>query len=195
MQISNNCINLVKRFEGCYLKAYKCPAGVPTIGYGHTNNVKMNDTISQTQADLYLLDDLTKCADHVNKVNDKYNYNFNQNQFDALVSFCFNIGNINQLTGNGTRTKEIISKKMLLYCKAGGRILKGLEKRRKAEQDLYNNPVVNNVQNNVDKKLYKEIAEEVIKGIWGNGNERKQRLTEAGYQYKRVQNLVNEMLK
>ena len=195
MKISNNCVELVKSFEGCYLHVYRCPANVLTIGYGHTGkDVKEGMTITQKQADLYLISDLSGSEKHVNEINDRYKYNFNQNEFDALVSFAFNVGSINQLTGNGKRSKKIIADKMLLYKKAGGRVLKGLERRRNAERDLFLKPIVDNVNKIVDKKSYKEIAQEVINGKWGNGQERKDQLTKAGYQYKRVQNLVNEML-
>lgn len=195
MKISNNCVELVKSFEGCYLHAYRCPANVLTIGYGHTGkDVKEGMTITQKQADLYLISDLSGSEKHVNEINDRYKYNFNQNEFDALVSFAFNVGSINQLTGNGKRTKKIIADKMLLYKKAGGRVLKGLERRRNAERELFLKPIVDNVEKTVDRKSYKEIAQEVINGKWGNGQERKDQLTKAGYQYKRVQNLVNEML-
>lgn len=190
MEVSKNCIEMVKRFEGLCLKAEKCPAGVPTIGYGHTKNVKMGDTCSTQQADMFLLSDLHDASKEV----DKYMkiYNFNQNQYDALVSFAFNVGSIHQLTGKGTRTINQISNKMLLYKKAGGKVLKGLEKRRIEEQKLFNTPCNTTSET---KKSYDEIAKEVIKGLWGNGDERKKRLTDAGYQYKRVQNKVNEMLK
>ena len=81
---------LIKNFEGLRLTAYKCPAGVPTIGYGHTKNVKMGDVITLDQANLYLLQDLKGsifCVNEYDKI-----YNFTQNEFDALVSFTFNCG-------------------------------------------------------------------------------------------------------
>ena len=65
MQISKKGIDLIKRFEGCRLKAYKCPAGVWTIGYGHTSGVKQGDTISQQQADSWLRYDLRVFELHV----------------------------------------------------------------------------------------------------------------------------------
>ncbi|MDD7026949.1 MAG: D-Ala-D-Ala carboxypeptidase family metallohydrolase, partial [Lachnospiraceae bacterium] len=68
-------------------------------------------------------------------------YNWNQNEFDALVSFAFNIGSIDLLTSKGTRTKERIAEKMLLYVKGGGKVLPGLLKRRKEEQALFLTPV------------------------------------------------------
>lgn len=135
MRISNNGINLIKKFEGCRLKAYKCPAGVPTIGYGHTAGVKMGQTITQEQAEEYLKEDLEKYESNVMKYYDKYKWN--QNEFDALVSFAYNLGSINQLTANGTRSRKVIAEKMLLYNKANGKELAGLVKRRKVEQELF----------------------------------------------------------
>ena len=128
---------LIKNFEGLRLSAYKCPAGVPTIGYGHTKNVKMGDVITLEQANMYLLQDLKGsifCVNEYDKI-----YNFTQNEFDALVSFTFNCGkgNLNKLTGKGTRSKALIGQKILAYNKAGGKVLNGLVRRRQAEHDLY----------------------------------------------------------
>lgn len=128
-------INLIKQFEGCRLEAYKCPAGVWTIGYGHTGNVKQGDKISQAQANAYLVADLAKFETNVNKYNSKYSWN--QNEFDALVSFAYNIGSIDQLVANGTRNRATIAEKILLYNKAAGKVLAGLTKRREAERSLF----------------------------------------------------------
>ena len=191
MEFTKQCVDLVKYFEGLSLSAVRCPAGVPTIGYGHTEGVKINDHISREQADLYLLYDLGKAKRQV----DKYmnTYNFNQSQYDSLVSFAFNVGSIDQLTAHGTRTIEQISAKILEYCKCKGKVLKGLERRRKAEKELFDQE--NTEQPAEKNKSYDEIAKEVIDGKWGNGQERKDRLKSAGYQYQRVQNKVNEILK
>lgn len=135
MKISQTGIDLIKKFEGCRLKAYRCAAGVPTIGYGHTAGVRMGQTITQAQADQLLRDDLVKYEQKVMKYDEVYHWS--QNQFDALVSFAFNIGNIVQLTANGTRTKAQIADKILAYNKAGGRVLSGLKKRREAERNLF----------------------------------------------------------
>lgn len=135
MKTSKHGINLIKKFEGCYLKAYICPAGVPTIGYGHTSGVRMGQTITQEQAEKFLAEDLVKFEKNVGKYDNTYHWK--QNEFDALVSFAFNIGSVDQLTANGTRNRQIIADKMLLYNKAGGKTLEGLTKRRKAEQKLF----------------------------------------------------------
>lgn len=139
MRISNKGIELIKQFEGCRLKAYKDPAGVPTIAYGHTAGVKMGDTITQEQADELLRDDLVIYEAKVAKYDDKYHWN--QNQFDALVSFAYNIGSIDQLTSNGRRSIKTISDKILEYNKAGGKKLEGLVRRRKAEKALFDEAV------------------------------------------------------
>ena len=135
--ISITGLVLIKNFEGLRLSAYKCPAGVPTIGYGHTKNVKMGDVITPDIADFYLYEDLQSSVKAVNEY-DKI-YNFTQNEFDALVSFAFNCGkgNLTKLTGKGTRNKALIGQKILEYNKAGGKVLNGLVRRRQAEHDLY----------------------------------------------------------
>lgn len=134
---SQTGVDLIKKFEGCRLQAYKCPAGVWTIGYGHTNGVKAGQTITSAQAELYLKEDLKKFENKVNKYDSKYNWM--QNEFDALISFAYNIGSIDQLTADGTRSKSVIADKLLLYNKAGGRVLSGLTKRRNAERELFLN--------------------------------------------------------
>lgn len=128
-------LNLIRQFEGCHLTAYKCPAGVWTIGYGHTTGVKQGQKITQEQADGLLAEDLQKYEKKVNKYDGKYRWN--QNEFDALVSFAFNVGSIEQLSANGTRSKAVMAEKILLYNKAGGKTLAGLTRRRKAEQELF----------------------------------------------------------
>lgn len=135
MKTSSKGINLIKEFEGCHLKAYKCPAGVWTIGYGHTSGVKEGQVITQEKALQFLKSDLKKYEKHVESFRRKYNWN--QNQFDAMVSFAFNVGSINQLTANGTRTIQQISSKILAYNKADGAELAGLTRRRQAEQKLF----------------------------------------------------------
>lgn len=136
MKTSQNGIDLIKQFEGCRLAAYRCPAGVWTIGYGHTAGVKEGQKITQAQADAFLREDLTKFEKHVDAYNE---YKWTQNEFDALVSFAYNIGNIDQLTAKGTRTREAIANAILLYNKdkTSGKVLDGLARRRQAERDLF----------------------------------------------------------
>lgn len=128
-------IDLIKKFEGCQLTAYKCPAGVLTIGYGHTGGVKEGQKISQAQAEAYLRADLEKYEKKVAKYAGTYRWT--QNEFDAMISFAYNIGSIDKLTANGTRSKAVIAEKILLYNKANGKVLAGLTKRRQAERELF----------------------------------------------------------
>ena len=139
MNISKKGIDIIKKYEGCHLVAYICPAGKKTIGYGHTAGVVMGTTITQEQAEEFLRQDIAKHEKNVSYYD--YIYHWNQNEFDALVSFSFNIGSIKQLTKNGTRSKATISKKMLEYINGGGKVLNGLVKRRKEEQALFLTPV------------------------------------------------------
>ena len=133
---------LIKQYEGCRLAAYRCAAGVWTIGYGHTAGIHSGMTITQAQADAYLRQDIAKFEGYVN--NPAYvpiTANFNQNQFDALVSFAFNLGagNLRKLCKG--RTAAQIARAMPSYNKAAGKVLAGLTRRRKAEQALFNKAV------------------------------------------------------
>lgn len=133
MHISEKGLRLIKNFEGCRLTAYKCGAGIWTIGWGHTAGVKQGMTITQKQADDMLKTDLVVYENHVKSLKRE----FNQYEFDALVSFCYNcgIGSLKTLCKN--RTNAQIAEALLLYNKAGGRILEGLNRRRKAERELF----------------------------------------------------------
>ena len=136
-KINKSGLNLIKKYEGCKLTSYICPAGVLTIGYGHTGkDVKPNQTISKKKAINLLKKDLARFERHVQSYN--YIYEWTDNEFSALVSFAYNIGNIDQLTAYGTRTRSQIRTAMLKYVKANGKTLQGLVKRRKAEVKLFN---------------------------------------------------------
>lgn len=136
-RINKSGLNLIKKYEGCRLTSYICPAGVLTIGYGHTGkDVKANQTITKKKAISLLKKDLARFERHVQSYN--YIYEWTDNEFSALVSFAFNIGNIDQLTAYGTRTRSQIRTAMLKYVKANGKTLQGLVKRRKAELKLFN---------------------------------------------------------
>ena len=89
MKITNEGINLIKKFEGLRLEAYLCPAGVWTIGYGHTKGVKKGDKITEETANMLLELDLNDFIVGVQKLLKK---NINNNQFSALVSFAYNLG-------------------------------------------------------------------------------------------------------
>lgn len=136
MRISQQGIELIKSFEGLRLTAYKA---VPTekyytIGYGHYGpDVLPNMHISERVAEETLKSDLKKYEDAVNY----FRRRFTQGQFDALVSFAYNcgVGNLRKLVTG--RSINEIGEKILLYNKAGGKVLKGLQRRREAERNLY----------------------------------------------------------
>ena len=139
MNISKKGIDLIKRYEGCRLKAYKCPAGVWTIGYGHTNNVRPDDIITQDDAEELLKRDLKVHEDNVKRV---VKIALTQNQSDALVSFEYNVGY--GAFANSTLLKLLnagnyngASKQFERWVYAGDRVLEGLVKRRKAERELF----------------------------------------------------------
>ena len=137
MKTSQRGINLIKQFEGVRLTAYKCPAGVYTIGYGHTRGVKRSMKITEEEASAFLTDDLRNSEKAVERYDSIYHWN--QNEYDALVSFTFNCGatNLRALLRNGRRNRSQIAATLPLYRKAGGKVLKGLERRRAAEKALF----------------------------------------------------------
>ena len=146
MRVSKKCIEMVKEFEGCYLKSYQDAVGVWTIGYGITSSdkaitgktIKKGMIITKKTADKWLEESLNKkYLPLVMKYQGVY-YTFNTSQIDALVSFAFNIGSIDGLTNHGKRSISEIKKKILLYNKAGGKELKGLTRRRAAELEFFN---------------------------------------------------------
>ena len=137
---------LIKKFEGCRLKAYK---PVPTekywtIGWGHYGpDVKEGQTITQAEADALLVSDCQRFADAVDDpANCPLTAQLNANQRDALISFAFNCGTGNLRTLCRSRTLPEIRDAMALYNKAGGKVLPVLERRRRAEQVLFDTPVV-----------------------------------------------------
>ena len=139
MKIGTEGIKLIKSFEGCVLTAYKCPAGVWTIGWGHTKDVHEGMSITQEQADALFLEDIKIYEDAVNNYVSKFN--FNQNQFDALVSFAYNcgIGSLNNICS--CNSIEEIAAELPLYCNAYVNGVKtqlaGLVRRRKEELELF----------------------------------------------------------
>lgn len=138
MEISENGLNLIISFEGFCPKATKAVKTEKyyTIGYGHYGkDVEEKQSITKEQALKLLKKDIKRFETKVMKYNDCYN--FTQNEFDALVSFAYNVGNIDQLTAKGTRTKKEIADAMLLYIKSGGNVLNGLRKRRNEERELF----------------------------------------------------------
>lgn len=139
--INSEGLNLIKRFEGCRLTAYK---PVPTekyytIGYGHYGpDVSANMSITQAQAENFLKADLKKFENYVNDpVCVPITASLNDNQFSALVSFAYNCGAGNLKALCKGRTAAQIAEKLLAYTKAGGKTLPGLVKRRTEERALF----------------------------------------------------------
>lgn len=145
-EIVNNNSDLfefIKRFEGCYLKRYICPAGVPTIGIGCTNPKWVNKwTITMDQAKQAFNEDIQKFEAGVDGLANKNNVKLNKTQRDALISFSFNCGLAslkNSLlwkdicAGNTSR----IESDFMMWVKGGGQTLPGLVTRRRAEAKLF----------------------------------------------------------
>ena len=144
MTISVQGFALIKKFEGFKAIAYLCPAGIPTIGYGHTgSDVTKRDvgvkTISEDEASDLLRQDLKKAEEAVNR---KVLVPISQNQFDALISFTYNLGEGSLASSTLLRLLnqgdyEGAQKEFVKWNKAGGKILLGLTKRREAEAALF----------------------------------------------------------
>lgn len=145
MKPSNKCIQLIEKFEGLRLEAYVCPAGVVTIGIGSTRHidgsrVKMGEVITREHAYQMLMHDLDGFS---KAVDDLTTDKVNQNQFDALVSFVYNCGRSAYQNStlrrvvNANPNDNRVRTELMKWVNAGGRRLKGLERRRSAEADLY----------------------------------------------------------
>lgn len=140
MHVSTDGIEFIIREEGEKLTAYKCPAGVWTIGVGHTGNVKPNMKITKEQSRELLKSDLLKFE---NAVNESVKRELSQNEFDALVSFAFNVGShafknstlLRKINSNDTL--ESIEKEFNRWRFGGGRVLPVLVSRRKREFELF----------------------------------------------------------
>lgn len=187
MKISENGLKLIEQFEGLRLTAYKATKRDKyyTIGYGHYGaDVTQGMTITEAQAEAYLRQDVAEAEASVNKYS---GYGWNQNQFDALGSFAYNVGNLDGLTNNGKRSVAEISAKLPEYVYSGGVKLEGLVRRRAAEKALFDTPVTAAVD--TGEKSIDILAREVIAGQYGDGVARKNAL---GDQYSAVQNRVNE---
>lgn len=156
MNISEDGIKLIKHFEGCHYKPYLCPALLWTVGYGHvlfseqavlplakrkewTLDPKYNRKFSQEEVDDLLKKDLRRFELGVLRY---ITVPLKQCEFDALVSFAFNLGN-GTLQRSSVRSKlnrgekEAAMDTLLKYCRAGGKVLRGLERRRAAEVNLF----------------------------------------------------------
>lgn len=139
---------LIKTFESKRLKAYQDAVGVWTIGYGHTKDVKQGMVITDEQADAFLASDLIYFENGVNKLINELNCIVTQNQFDALISFAFNLGlgslrkstltrKLYVMQQNDKASVIAVANEFPRWNKAGGKVLAGLVRRRAAEQALF----------------------------------------------------------
>ena len=141
MHISQEGVDLVKKFEGCKLEAYQCAAGVWTIGYGSTKGVKEGDTLTQKEADNLLLHEMQEYESYIKEL---VKVPLKQNQFDALVSWVFNLGPANlkastMLKFLNAGDYHLIPSQIKRWNKAGGKVLEGLIRRREAEALMFEN--------------------------------------------------------
>ena len=139
MKTSVEGLALIKKFEGLELEAYKCAAGVWTIGYGHTKDVQEGDVWSESHADHMLEVELEEFEGYIN---DNVTAPLSQNQFDALVSWVYNLGPANlkastMLKVLNSGDYEGVPAQIQRWNKAGGKVLEGLIRRRKAEALLF----------------------------------------------------------
>lgn len=139
MQISQAGLDLIKSFEGFEPEAYLCPAGVWTIGYGHTGDVVEGQSVTEEEAEELLLQDVAFAEDTVNSL---VEVELSQQMFDALVCFVYNVGvgafeqsTLLRLLNQGQM--EEAAEQFLRWNKAGGKELAGLTRRREAERALF----------------------------------------------------------
>lgn len=139
MRINNKGLELIKKYEGCRLLAYKCPAGVWTIGYGHTAGVKSGMAITKVDAERLLLQDIKRFEEGVEAL---VKVPLTSNQFSALVSFAFNCGLA--ALRSSTLLKKLnagdlngAAREILRWDKVNKKPVEGLTKRRKEEQKLF----------------------------------------------------------
>jgi len=146
MKINKKGLELVKHFEGCYLEAYKCPAGIWTIGIGHTGKTASpGNKITKEKAEELLKQDMQEFEKAVSQLIDAP---LNENQFSALVSFSFNVG-AGALSRSTLRrylnagNYSLAASEFKRWNKGGGKVLAGLVRRREAETKLFKEPVGN----------------------------------------------------
>ena len=139
MKISQEGLALIKYFEFCELEAYMCPAGVWTIGYGHTKDVKEGARINKDEANHLLLEEMQEYEKYIN---DMVEVDLNQSQYDSLCAWIYNLGPTN--FGNSTLLKVLnegkydeVPQQIKRWNKAGGEVLNGLIRRREAEALLF----------------------------------------------------------
>ena len=141
MNISEEGLSLIKKFEGCELKAYRCSANVLTIGYGHTKGVEEDQEITQEEAEEMLASEL---GEYEGYINDIVECDLEQYQFDALVSWVYNLGPNNLKSSTlisvlNDKKYNDVPAQIRRWNKAGGKVLAGLTRRREAEALMFQN--------------------------------------------------------
>ncbi|PCS05605.1 hypothetical protein RU87_GL000522 [Lactococcus plantarum] len=163
MKVGTKGLNLIKEYEGCRLTAYDIGDGMITIGWGHaeskssTSLVAGVTTWSQAKADAQLISDLVS---YENAVSGFFTRSFNQSQFDALVSFAYNLGGgvFDKYGWSRTASDSWICSQMILYVNKGTQFEAGLTRRRKAEIALYQSTASDNDNKNKEGDLEMFIA-------------------------------------
>jgi lysozyme len=141
----NKGIPIIRKYEGLRLRAYICPSGLPTIGYGATfyengSRVQIGDVITIDHADKILHFQVKLFADEVKKI---VKSELNENQLGALTSFCFNVGGARFASStlakkaNANPNDPTIRAEFMRWTRGGGKVLAGLVKRREEEANLY----------------------------------------------------------
>lgn len=133
--------DFVKQWEGRELKAYRCSAGVLSIGYGHTKGVKEGDEISASEAEQLLVEDLTAISDDLNRL---VNVGVTEGQYIALLSLAFNVGasavqKSTLLFHLNHKRYDEAAAEFDKWIYAGGKVSEGLKRRRAAERKLFEN--------------------------------------------------------
>ena len=141
MKISENGLELIKKFEGCETTAYQDSVGVWTIGFGHTKGVEEGQTCSIEDAESMLADEMDEYEGYINNM---VKVELQQHEFDALVAWVYNLGPTN--LGESTMLKVLnggqfdrVPDEMNRWTRAGGEILEGLVRRRQAESLMFQN--------------------------------------------------------
>lgn len=184
MNVNKEGRDLIVEFEGFRNNAYDDGFGNLTIGIGHCGR-DVYKGMYLTDEEVYDLfeKDIARFEDNVNRYVE--HYDLNQNEFNALVSFAFNIGNVDELLRCGDLAKKDICDRMLLYCHANGEVVEGLKRRREAEVALFKKGEVKK-----DISYYFDLIANTLIGKYGNGVEREKKL---GTDYEIVQESINTL--
>ena len=177
-------IELIKEFEGCVLHSYDDGYGDITIGYGHCDPSYAGKTITEAEAEKLFKEDLKRFESAVNAYMPKYN--FNENEYSALVSFAYNCGEgrLAEMLHYGEVKKEDITYRMSLYVHERSEVVPGLERRRKAEIELFNTKCGKTID------YYFNLVANTLLNKYGVDQERKKNL---GADYEIVQNGINTL--